>query len=75
MIKSNSIADSANIESNLLLNEESNKKISSILKKPELADKIYISGSGKEKTIEIHRPKREQNIEIKKVNKVYDYFK
>lgn len=51
----------------LSLNEDSNKRLSSILNKPELTEKIYINNVGKEKTIEIQRVKRETPIELKKV--------
>ncbi len=73
MIKTNPNVNPSNNEdktakdSCLSLNEGSNKKISSMLKKPELTDKIYVSNIGREKTIEIHRVKREPNIEVKKV--------
>jgi len=73
VIKSNSGDDSINTDTkitynqHLSLNEDSNKKLSSIIKKPELTEKIYVSNVGKEKTIEIYRIKREPNIELKKV--------
>ena len=49
------------------LDENSNKKILSVLKKPESIEKIYVSRVNNDKKIEIQRVKRETNIELKRV--------
>jgi len=46
-----------------------NRKVSSVLKKPEIGseNKIYVKNFARDRTIEIERVKREANVELKKV--------
>jgi len=67
-MNSKSINDATEEIGELDLEENSIKKICSVLKKPDTSDKILVSNFGKDKTIEIPRAKRETNIELKKVN-------